>query len=232
LIRVTASSSPSKRQASLCAMIPKSLSVSSRWRQANLILSDHVGHVFVVVRPLGVELILDMNAGDPSMDEFPDCTHRVQRLAETGAGIGDDRNLHRLGDVAGCSHCRQWFGGTARAAGYEAAIVDRLEPQALNQPAAERIIGDRHVDKALLGQKPAQFRSAIDHQCLPEEGGPEQLAGLTLSGVRHSVKVNQTSVWFLGLVIYPKGAGLWVALTTSSTLTGTSSSRWIFGTSI
>jgi hypothetical protein len=158
LIRVTASSSPSKRQASLCAMIPKSLSVSSRWRQANLILSDHVGHVFVVVRPLGVELILDMNAGDPSMDEFPDCTHRVQRLAETGAGIGDDR----LGDVAGCSHllvhCQQWFGGTARAAGYEAAIVDRLEPQALNQPAAERIIGERHVDKALLGQKPAQFQ--------------------------------------------------------------------------
>ena len=117
-----------------------------------------MGHVFVVVRPLGVELILDMNAGDPSMDEFPDCTHRVQRLAETGAGIGDDS----LGDVAGCSHllvhCQQWFGGTARAAGYEAAIVDRLEPQALNQPAAERIIGERHVDKALLGQKPAQFQ--------------------------------------------------------------------------
>jgi hypothetical protein len=113
---------------------------------------DHVGHVFVVVRPLGVELIIDMNAGDPSMDEFPDCTHRVQRLAETGAGIGDDR----LGDVAGCSHllvhCQQRFRGAARAAGHKAAIVDGLEPDTLDQPAAERIIGDRHVNKAFSGQ--------------------------------------------------------------------------------
>jgi len=126
------------------------------------------------------------------MDEFLDRAHRVQRLAKTGAGIGDDRDLHHLGDVAGCAHLlvhrQQRFGSTAGTAGHKAAVVHGLEPQALDQPAAERVIGHRHVDEALLGQQPAQFRRLIDHQCLPGEASPEQLAGLTLSGARHSVK--------------------------------------------
>jgi len=117
---------------------------------------DHVRHVFVVMRTLGIELILDMDPSNPGMNEFLDRAHRVQRLAETRTGIGDNGDFHRFGNIAGRPHLlvhrQQRFGSAARAAGHKAAIVDGLEPDTLDQPAAERIIGDRHVNKAFSGQ--------------------------------------------------------------------------------
>ncbi|MGC1891045.1 MAG: hypothetical protein WA709_34060 [Stellaceae bacterium] len=134
---------------------------------------NHMRDIFVVMRPLGKELVFDMDAADAGMDEFLDRAHRVQRLAEAGAAIRDDRHVDRLGDIAGGAHLlvhrQQRLGGAARCAGHEPAIVDGLEPEALDQPAAERVIGDGHIDEALLGEKPAQRRGAIDHGVHPEE---------------------------------------------------------------
>src|SRR5215472_6458774 len=90
LIRVTASSSPSKRQESLLATITKSLSVSSRWRHANLILST-----------------------------------------KSFREIGDHRIFTALTGITGRPHLlvtgQQRFGGAARAAGHETAILYGLE---------------------------------------------------------------------------------------------------------
>src|SRR4029077_5906819 len=49
----------------------------------------------------------------------------------------------------------------------EAAVVYRLETQALDQTSAERIIGDRHIDEAVLDEEPAQSRGLIAHVSLP-----------------------------------------------------------------
>jgi len=46
-----------------------------------------MGHVFVVMRPLREQLVFDMDTGNTGMDELPHGAHRVQRLAEPGAGI-------------------------------------------------------------------------------------------------------------------------------------------------
>ena len=74
-------------------------------------------HVFVIVRPLGEKLVLDVYAGDSRIDEFTHGAHRVQRLAKTGPGIRQHRNLHRLGDIPGYSDLliqgQQRLGGAA-----------------------------------------------------------------------------------------------------------------------
>ena len=51
--------------------------------------------------PLGEKLVLDVDSGDPGIDEFEHSAHRVQRLAKAGTGIREHRNLHRLSNIAG-----------------------------------------------------------------------------------------------------------------------------------
>jgi hypothetical protein len=65
-----------------------------------ILARDHMGDIFVIMRPLRIELVLDVDAGDTGMDEFPDRAHRVQRLAEPGAGIGDHRYVYGPGNIA------------------------------------------------------------------------------------------------------------------------------------
>src|SRR6202040_1977888 len=107
---------------------------------------NHMRDVFVVVRPLGEKLVLDVYAGDPRIDELSHGAHRVQRLAKTGAGIREHRNLHCPGDIAGYPDLlvqgQQRLGGAARAAGDEPAHIGRFEPGALDQAAAQRVISD------------------------------------------------------------------------------------------
>ena len=42
-----------------------------------LLSRDHVRDVFVVMRPLGKQLVLDMNTGDARIDELAHGAHRV-----------------------------------------------------------------------------------------------------------------------------------------------------------
>jgi hypothetical protein len=53
---------------------------------------NHVRDVFVVMRPLGKQLVLDVDAGDPHIDELTHGAHGVQRLAKAGAGIREHRS--------------------------------------------------------------------------------------------------------------------------------------------
>jgi hypothetical protein len=50
---------------------------------------NHMRNVFVVVRPLRKDLVLDMHAGDARFAELPHGPHRVQRIAPARAGVCD-----------------------------------------------------------------------------------------------------------------------------------------------
>jgi len=121
---------------------------------------DRVGDVFVIMRALGVELILDVDAGDAGADELAHRAHGVQRLAEARPAVGHHRDRDRVSHVAGDAHLlvhgQQRLRRAARAAGDETAVVDRREAGVRNQPPSERVIGDRHVDEALFVEEPAQ----------------------------------------------------------------------------
>jgi hypothetical protein len=60
-----------------------------------------VHDIFVIVRALRIELILDVDAGDAGADELAHRPHGVKRLAKAGAGIDDDRDLDAARHVLG-----------------------------------------------------------------------------------------------------------------------------------
>jgi hypothetical protein len=80
------------------------------------------------MRALRVELVLDMYARDSGGGEFAHRAHRMQRFAETGAGIGDQRHRYRTRHLAGDAHllvhCQQRFADRARGAADIAAGID------------------------------------------------------------------------------------------------------------
>ena len=166
LTRAMASFNPSKRQVSVRAMTTKSGSDRSRCLHAKAdlvgeLLARHgVRDVLVVVRALGIELVLDMRAGDAGADALAHGAHGVQRLAEARAAVDHQRDVDRRRHVARHAqllvHGEQRLGGAARGAGDEAAGVHAVEAEALQQASAERIVGDRQVDELLLLQQAAQ----------------------------------------------------------------------------
>jgi tricarballylate dehydrogenase len=101
-----------------------------------------------------------VRAGDAGADALAHRAHGVQRLAEAGAAVDHQRNVDRRRHVARHAqllvHGEQRLGGAARGAGDEAAGVHAVEAEALQQAAAERIVGDRHVDELLPLQQTAQ----------------------------------------------------------------------------
>src|SRR5688572_1796499 len=125
-----------------------------------LLARHRVRDVLVIVRALGVELVLDVHAGDAGADALAHGAHGVQRLAEAGAAVDHERDVDRRRHVARGAqllvHGEQRLRGAARSAGDEAAGVDAVEAEALQQPPAERIVGDRHVHELLLLQQTAQ----------------------------------------------------------------------------
>jgi hypothetical protein len=102
-------------------------------------------HVFVIVRALGIKLVLDVDAGDARTDELAHRAHGVQRLAETGAAIGDQGHGHRGCYVARDAdlliHGEQRFRCAPRTAGHEPTGIDSRKPQACDQPAADGVVG-------------------------------------------------------------------------------------------
>jgi hypothetical protein len=66
---------------------------------------NHMRNVFVVVRPLREDLVLDMHAGDASFAELPHRPHRVQRIAPARAGICDQRDLDGIGTAPASPTC-------------------------------------------------------------------------------------------------------------------------------
>jgi hypothetical protein len=96
-----------------------------------------------------------MDAGDPGIDELSHRPHRMQRLAKAGAGIRDNGDSDRFGDVARDPHLlvegQQRFRCAARAAGDKPANIGRLEARLLDEPPTERVIGDRQMQERLLG---------------------------------------------------------------------------------
>ena len=73
-------------------------------------LGDKVGErdrmhlIAVVVRPLWIELILDVDSGNPGGGELAHRAHRMQGLAKPGAGVGDERHPDRPRHLAGDPH--------------------------------------------------------------------------------------------------------------------------------
>ncbi len=121
----------------------------------------------VVMRPLGIELILDMDAGDPGGSKFAHRAHRVQRLAEPGAGIGDQRHLHSARHLAGDAHLlvhrQQRLGDHARGAGDIAAGVDDRHAHCLGEAAFERRRRRGHVKKLTAVEQFAQPPGLFAH---------------------------------------------------------------------
>jgi hypothetical protein len=78
----------------------------------------------------------------------------MERFAETGAAIRNRRYFYRIGHVAGGTnllvHGQQRLRGTPGASRNETTDIDRFETSLLDEAAAERIIGARHVDKLLF----------------------------------------------------------------------------------
>ena len=197
-MRSIASCSPSKRQASdardddevrirLGALATGIVDLGDE-----LVARRHVRHVFVVVRALGIQLVLDVDAGDAGANELADRAHGVQRFAEAGAAIGNQRYRHGRRHVAGDAHLlihgQQRLRGAARAAGHEAAGVDRRKSEARDQPAADRVVGRRHVDEAAVRQQSAQRGGCALHgrSSLRRVAHPnDQLAGV-LAAEQHA----------------------------------------------
>ena len=126
--------------------------------------------VSVVMRPLREELVLDMDAGDAGHGELADRAHRVQRLAETGAGIGDQRHLHRARHLAGDAHLfvhrQQWLGDHAGGAGDIAAGIDDRHAHRLGQPPFERGRRRRHIQELAAVEQLAQPAGLYRHPSL------------------------------------------------------------------
>ena len=125
-----------------------------------LLRRNRVRYIFVIVRSLGIELVLDVNAGDTSIDKFFDRAGHMQRLPEPRARIADDGRRDRPGDMLRrldlFTHCEQRFADGARAAGNISADIGSIEPHILRQPAAQRVVNRGHIDEFLLLQKGAQ----------------------------------------------------------------------------
>ena len=112
-----------------------------------------VHHVLVIMRAFGIELILDVDAGDASALELLDCPPHRRRRPEAVLGIGDD------GDALDGAHDRRRVVGhlaqadepgvgraQPRRRGRVGADVDRLEARALDQARAHRVVGARCDD--------------------------------------------------------------------------------------
>jgi hypothetical protein len=87
---------------------------------------DHMGYVFVIVRPLREQLVRDMDTGHARTEELAHDAHRVQWLAEPSAGSA------RTGMPTFFATCL------------------------LDQPSTPRVVGYREVDERLLDKQPAQ----------------------------------------------------------------------------
>jgi hypothetical protein len=75
-------------------------------------------------------------------------------LAETGTAVPHRWNLHRIGYVAATRTCssivRSGSDVHREAPVTQTADIDGHEAEVLDEPAAESVIGGRHVDERLL----------------------------------------------------------------------------------
>ena len=60
---------------------------------------DRVGHVLVIVRALGIQLVFEVNACDAGTNEFPHRAHHMQRLAEARSRIRYARDVNGRCDL-------------------------------------------------------------------------------------------------------------------------------------
>ena len=114
----------------------------------------------MVVRALRKELILDMNPGDPGSAELADGPHRVEWIAKTGAGIGENGNRNRVCNLGGNRHLfgqrYQRLRDSQLRSDHVAADVRRFKTDGLNQTRAERIIHRRQMQEGVAPQERSQ----------------------------------------------------------------------------
>ena len=72
-------------------------------------LAEHLGggdHALFVEMPAALRhlLVFDVATGHPGPLVGPDCAHDVDGIAVTRIGIGDKRNIDRVGDTVGVVH--------------------------------------------------------------------------------------------------------------------------------
>ena len=116
-------------------------------------------------------LILEMEGGDAGALEGARRGLRIERIAVTGIGVGNDRNVdhihHRRQPVDDGVHGNQAeIGNAGRARDRAAAGIDRGEAGLRDEPRREPVIGARRHGDVARGEQVSQFcRSA--HDCSP-----------------------------------------------------------------
>ena len=104
----------------------------------------------VVGGPLGVDLVFDVDAGQPGALEGADGVHGVDRVAVTGPGVGDDGEIHGPdnagGDLHLFGHGHQRLGHRKMGAGHVSAAIDGVEAQGLNKAGGHGVVGPRSHD--------------------------------------------------------------------------------------
>src|SRR5258706_9096179 len=133
-----------------------------------LVYRNAVHHILMVVGALRVELVFDVRAGNPGADAFAHRAHGVQRVAEAGAAVDDERDVDALRDVSRelelLGHRQQRLGHRARGAADVAADIRSLVAQRLDQAPPEGVIDRRVVQGRLLTQHGLQPRALAFHR--------------------------------------------------------------------
>jgi hypothetical protein len=146
-------------------MIRKIIGVPGRHRSRHL--GDHLAggdHVLALRVPalLGHDLILEVDRGDSGGLVPANRPDHVDRVAIPGVGVGDQRQVDRLGDLAGVvdrlRHRQQPHIGAAKAqrGGAEAGHVGRGETRFLRQARPERVVAPGSEHHLARGEQIAQ----------------------------------------------------------------------------
>ena len=102
-------------------------------------------YVFVIMRALGIELVLNVNTSNPRTDKLAHRAHGVQRFAEAGTTVGNQWYRYCCCNVTGDTdlfiHGQQRLRRAARATSYKAAGIHRRKSKAHDQTSADRVIG-------------------------------------------------------------------------------------------
>ena len=127
------------------------------------------GHPGVETAPLGEDVVLDADRGDPCRLEVTDRVHGIDRVAKSRIDVRNDRNPGRLDHRPRALESLalgQNAGVGNRADGREtkAARPDRIEPRLCHQTGRERIMCATSQYRPLLSETPAQGSRRRDHR--------------------------------------------------------------------
>src|SRR5215467_6500745 len=116
---------------------------------------------------LRVYVVLDANGGDSGPLTVVDGAHDIQRIAVSGIAIGDDRDIHSLGDVAlnlelfaGCDEAGV-RNALERGRNGEAACPDTVEAGAFDQTGTQRVVSADNFKRSRSLERSSKLSSVM-----------------------------------------------------------------------